>query len=35
MSVLIGGAICLVISFYERDLSQLNDVMYDSHVITT
>ena len=35
MSVLIGGVICLVIPFNERDLSQLNDVMYGSHVITT
>ena len=27
----VGGVICLVISVNERDFSQPNDVMYDSH----
>ena len=28
-----GGVVCLVMSVNERDFSQLNDVMYDSHLI--
>ena len=34
MAVLDGGIKCLVISVDERENSQLNDVKYDSHLIT-
>ena len=32
---LLGGLICFVDSFYERDLSVLNSAKYDSSVITS
>ena len=32
---LVGGVICLVNSVYERDLTLINSVKYDSYLITS